>query len=194
MNLVIVISFVASFIFSWLISQCLFVNAEIFGRNKKAYSERVRLHKKGVPRLGGMAIYGAFYLTLSLIYIFAREYFQDYHMKFVGIFLASTLIMICGLYDDLIRRLGYRVKFLLQILAILIIIAFGYNINIITNPFGGRIYIGMLGIPFIVIWMLMIMNAINLIDGLDGLACGIATIVSLSFLIIVFYQGDIFLQ
>ncbi|OGW75106.1 MAG: hypothetical protein A2Z72_05700 [Omnitrophica bacterium RBG_13_46_9] len=180
-------SFLVSHLFSWYLLK----NSDRFRIGKRIYSERVRLHKKGVPRLGGLAIYAAFYATLLFFYVFRKDYFRGYEIKIVGVFLSSTLIMACGLYDDLIKRLNYKTKFTIQILAILIIIAFGYNVNTITNPFDGKIHIGVLGIPVLVTWLLMIMNAINLIDGLDGLACGISIIVCYSFFVIGAYRNTV---
>jgi len=179
-----------SFFLSSTLSYVAIRNAEKFRWGKRVYSERVRLHKKGVPRLGGLVIYISFYSTLLFFYIFKKDYFQNYQIKIIGILLASTLIAACGLYDDLIKRLSYKVKFSVQILAILVI-AFIYKVTVITNPFNGTIYIGILGVPFVVLWMAMIMNAMNLIDGLDGLACGIFTIACFSFLTIEIYHGHL---
>ncbi|NQU95350.1 MAG: undecaprenyl/decaprenyl-phosphate alpha-N-acetylglucosaminyl 1-phosphate transferase [Candidatus Omnitrophica bacterium] len=159
---------------------------------KRVYAERIRLHEKGVPRLGGLALYLAFYAVLLSFYIFKRDILQEYDTKLLGIFLASTILIICGLYDDLVKRLSYKIKFALQFLAAIIVIVFGYNINILTNPFNGEIYIGILGIPLLILWMVMIMNAINLMDGLDGLAGGISIIVFFSFFVIGFYRGNVF--
>ncbi|MFH1593447.1 MAG: MraY family glycosyltransferase [Candidatus Omnitrophota bacterium] len=183
-----------SFLASYLLSSCLFNNADKIRVGKRAYSERVRLHRKGVPRLGGLVLCGAFYLTFLLLFILRRDVFRSYEMKFIGIFLASIVIVGCGLYDDLVSRLNYKTKFILQILAGVIIIIFGYRINILTNPFDGKIYIGILGIPIVIIWMLTVINSINLIDGLDGLACGITTIVCLSLCAIEFSKSNLFLS
>ena len=186
-------SLTISFVISMLLSRYLYKNADRFSRNRKIYKERVKLHGKGVPRLGGISVYCACYLTLLILYITKRAYFRHYELKFLGIFLASTLLMAYGVYDDLIRRISYRIKFAIQILAALIIIACGYQVSVVTNPLNGEIYIGLfLGTIFVVLWMLIIMNSINLIDGLDGLACGISIIVCFSFFVIDSYRGAIF--
>lgn len=181
-----------SFAVSSVISRYLFRNANKLHVGKRAYSERVRLHKKGIPRLGGLAIYTAFCVTVLLFYFFKKEYFKYYETKLLGVFLASGLIVACGLYDDLVKRLSYKIKFIVQILAIVIVIIFGYRINVITNPFDGKIFIGILGIPLIILWILAVMNSINLIDGLDGLACGVSAIVCLVFIVIGISQQHIF--
>jgi UDP-GlcNAc:undecaprenyl-phosphate GlcNAc-1-phosphate transferase len=183
---------ICSFVLAYVISYVLLRNSDKFRKGRRIYSERVRLHKKGVPRLGGLAIYLAFFITLFMFYIFKRSLLKGYEVKIAGIFLASTLTVLCGLYDDLVRRLSYKIKFTIQILAVSIIAFFGYRISVITNPFDGLIYIGSLGIVFVIIWMITIMNAINLIDGLDGLACGVSVIVCMSFLIMAYRQGHVF--
>ncbi|MFH1868874.1 MAG: MraY family glycosyltransferase [Candidatus Omnitrophota bacterium] len=193
MILAVIFCGIFSFIVSYALSQWLLKNAGIFSKGRRVFAERVRLHKKGVPRLGGIAIFGSFYATLLLIFIFKRDLFYNREIKLVGVFLASAIIVATGIYDDLIKRLGYKVKFALQILAVIVVIIFGYNIKIITNPLGGEIYVGFLGPIFVLLWMLAVINAINLIDGLDGLACGIATVACASFFIIALSQNNIFL-
>lgn len=193
MILIVASSFVASFAVSYLFSYYLFNNANKIHRGKRVYAERIRLHRKGVPRLGGIAVYCACYITLLIFWIFRRSYFQGNELNFLAIFLGSTLIMATGLRDDLFKRLNYKIKFSLQILAVVIIIAFGYNVDTITNPFGGHIYIGKLGMILAICWIMGITNAINLIDGLDGLACGISIMAFFSFLIVGFHQGNLFL-
>lgn len=190
---IIAYSVLVGFITSWIFSRYLLKNANKLRMGKRVYAERVRLHGKGVPRLGGLAIYLAFCITLLSFFIFKRDLLQNYDTKLLGIFLAATVLVACGLYDDLIKRLSYKIKFTLQFLAIMIVVIFGYNINVITNPFNGSIHIGILGVPIIAIWLVMIMNAINLMDGLDGLACGISIMTCLGFFVIGLYQSNIFL-
>ena len=181
-----------SFLISFLLCRYLLANADKFRKGRRVYSERIKLHTKGVPRLGGIAIYGAFFITLLYFYLIKKIHFQDYNIKLLGILLASTSIMAVGLYDDLVKRLSYKIKFASQILAVIIVIILGYNVEIITNPLGGNIHIGVSGILFVLLWILAITNAMNLIDGLDGLACGISAIVGLSFFIVALHQDNIF--
>jgi len=183
---------VFAYLMSYALSNFLLQNADKFRMGKRVYSERVRLHKKGVPRLGGLAIYVSFFCTFLLVFFFKKSQLADYLPKIIGIFVGSTIILVCGMYDDLIRRLSYKVKFSAQIVAILCVIVAGYNINIITNPFDGKIYVGLFGIVFVIFWTLMVMNAVNLMDGLDGLACGISTLVCIGFFVMEFYSGSIF--
>ena len=179
-----------SFIVSYVCSYFLLRNSDKLKWGKKAYIERVKLHKKGVPRLGGIVLYIAFFFTLLTMVLLKKSFFDLSTTKLAGIFIGSTIILIVGVYDDLVKRLGYRIKFLSQILAIAIVAASGYNISIITNPFGGQIYVGVFGIFFVILFMLTIINAVNLIDGLDGLACGVTLIAVIGFFIIGLTQSQ----
>jgi len=107
----------------------------------------------------------------------------------LGIAIGSFLILIEGIYDD-IKGANYVKKFGFQITASLVVIYFGYKITFISNPFGDNLYLGIFSIPVTILWITGITNAINLIDGLDGLAAGIGAIVSLTFVVIAYKLGD----
>lgn len=133
-----------------------------------------RLHKKPIPRLGGLAIFLSF-LIVSICYVGRQEDLD-------GILIGATIIVIMGIIDDK-KELKPKVKLIFQILASLILIAFGIKVNYITIPLlpgTGSFYVGWLGIPITVLWVVGITNAVNLIDGLDGLACGVCSIAALS--------------
>lgn len=136
-----------------------------------------KVHSKLMPRMGGVAIFGAYGLTYASI-----VHFTDYVSTNVGyaIFFGGLIVVIVGVIDD-IFELPPKLKLLGQILAALVPIYFGLEINRITIPFlEDRIELGWLGIPITIFWILAITNAINLIDGLDGLAAGISSIAGLA--------------
>jgi UDP-GlcNAc:undecaprenyl-phosphate GlcNAc-1-phosphate transferase len=91
----------------------------------------------------------------------------------------SIIIVVLGVIDDL-RPLGAKIKFLVQIAVALGAIHFGFLVDHITLPWGASIDLGGLAIPLTVLWIVGITNAFNLIDGLDGLACGVAVIASVT--------------
>lgn len=133
-----------------------------------------RIHKRPIPRMGGFAIYISF-LVCSLL-------FSDFDKHVIGIIAGGTIIVIMGMLDD-IKSLRPVQKLIFQIAAALILVVFDVSVKSITVPFftkGGSISIGYLGIPLTVLWVVGITNAINLIDGLDGLACGVGLIASLT--------------
>ena len=79
--------------------------------------------------------------------------------------------------DDL-WNLSYRWKFSAQILGAVFVWYCGFRIDILTHPLGGQIELGVLSLPLTVLWIVGITNAVNLIDGLDGLAAGVALIIT----------------
>lgn len=143
-----------------------------------------RVHTKPIPRMGGLAIYIAFILCMFM--------FSDIEMKkLIGIFLGSTMLVIMGMIDD-VKPLRASLKFGIQILAALVLVYFGFRIEFLTNFFrnSGYIFFDGLSIPITVIWIVGITNTINLVDGLDGLATGIATIAALTFAYVSYSTGN----
>ena len=138
-----------------------------------------RMHRHPIPRMGGLAIFMGFFFSV-LIFIDLTEPLR-------GMLLGSVIIVVLGIFDD-IYALGAKFKFLVQIIAALFAVLSGNIITIISNPniFSSQLYweLGILAIPFSVIWICAITNAVNLIDGLDGLACGVSAISSMTLLVI----------
>ena len=104
-----------------------------------------------------------------------------------GMLLGAVIIVVLGIFDD-IYALPAKPKFLVQIAAALIAVMAGNRIEVLSNP---NIFsenpvwqLGVLSIPITVIWIVAITNAVNLIDGLDGLACGVSTISAATMLVI----------
>ena len=139
-----------------------------------------KIHKKPVPRLGGLAIYFGFLVGIFTAVIAA--YFLaiklNYHAIF-GIISSGTIVLILGFLDDTMELMPW-VKFLVQIIAASIAIYFGAVIGFISNPFSGLIVLGAWSVPITLFWVVGMTNAINLIDGLDGLASGVTAIASIA--------------
>lgn len=91
---------------------------------------------------------------------------------FVGLTVAALPVLVLGIVDDL-RRVSPWTKLAVQALAAGTLFAAGFGMPVLTNPFGPPIETGALNLPLTVAWILVVMNAINLIDGLDGLAAGV---------------------
>ena len=147
-----------------------------------------RMHKKPVPRLGGLAIFLGFMVSMLL---FVRI---DHQLK--GILLGASIIVVLGVVDDM-SPLRATFKFCVQIVAALVAVFHGVVIEILSNPnvFAENPYweLNWLSIPITVLWIVGITNAVNLIDGLDGLACGVSTISAVSMLVIALLvsEGDV---
>lgn len=131
------------------------------------------VHQDIVPKLGGIGIFAAYLAGFMLIMLSAGQQFETLVREGIIFLIGGSLILIVGIYDD-IKEINYYHKLLLQVIAALIVILSGYKISIIINPFGGVISLGIFSVPFTLLWIVGITNAINLIDGLDGLAAGIS--------------------
>lgn len=146
-----------------------------------------RMHKKPIPRLGGLAIYLAF-VVVSLV-------LGDWTVQNLTILLGSAVIVVLGIFDDR-NALGAKFKFCIQLIAAAIPVIFGnLRIELITNPnvFSDYLYLefGALSIPITIIWIVAITNAVNLIDGLDGLAVGVSSIACITMLAVSLLIGEV---
>ncbi len=140
-----------------------------------------RMHKKPIPRMGGLAVFLGFFLTSLL--------FAQISDTLMAIWLGGLIIVCMGVLDD-VFGLHPIVKFLIQIAAALTVIAQGLTIEFIRL---GSYYVifDQAAIPITVLWIVGLTNAMNLIDGLDGLSGGIAAISSASLAVVMFLQGDL---
>lgn len=136
-----------------------------------------KIHNRIVTRFGGLAIYAGFIFAMINVFLFNSRIDQQDFLGYMALIIASTLILLLGLFDD-VKGANAFIKFSVQILAAWILIQAGFIVKYISNPFGDSIVLGIFAIPFTILWLIGITNAINLIDGLDGLAAGIVFIVS----------------
>ena len=138
-----------------------------------------RMHDHPIPRMGGLAIFFGFILSVLI--------FLPLTKQLRGMLMGGVIIVILGIFDD-IYALPAKPKFLVQIVAALFAVMAGTRIYILSNIniFSSEPYweLGWLSIPISVLWIVAITNAVNLIDGLDGLACGVSTISSMTLLVI----------
>lgn len=142
-----------------------------------------KIHKHVTPRIGGLGIFlGA---ALGLLYL------QPEHIHLTGISLGALVIVITGLLDD---RLDIRpiIKLTGQLVAASFLISSGLIIEKVTLPFFGMIELGAFSVLITFLWVVGITNAINLIDGLDGLASGVSTIALSSMFVMALIDLQIF--
>ena len=140
-----------------------------------------RMHHVPIPRLGGLAIFIGFIVSI-LLFVDVR---RDAQMQ--SILLGAVVIVVLGVVDD-IMALPAMFKFVVQIAAALIPALNGVVIQAFSNPniFSDNLYwvLGKLSSPFTVLWIVAITNSVNLIDGLDGLANGVSAISATTMLVI----------
>ena len=136
-----------------------------------------RVHTGKIPRLGGGAIFIAF--LLPIVFSLTRGVWDSFHDKMVAILVASTIVFFIGIYDDL-KGATIRNKLFAEVLAAAIIYFWGIRISVLSNPFGAPLALGWLSLPVTVLWIIIVTNAVNLIDCLDGLAAGTGILISLA--------------
>ena len=138
-----------------------------------------RMHHHPIPRMGGLAIFLAF---LASVLIFA---YPEIDREIRGILLGAVIIVILGVLDDIIT-LHAGLKFVVQILAAVLVVLHGCRIE----HFMGLHLADWLSYPVSVVWIVAITNAVNFIDGLDGLAAGVSAISAGAMLVVALLVGD----
>lgn len=136
-----------------------------------------RIHDRPVPRLGGVAVVIAMAVGLFASILFGGSQGQDFGRQssfLIGLFLGGGVLFTVGLFDDL-KGLSAFSKLGFQSIAAVIVYVFGFRIELLSLGFG-EIHIGWLSLPLTVLWIVGVTNAFNLIDGLDGLATGVALV------------------
>jgi UDP-GlcNAc:undecaprenyl-phosphate/decaprenyl-phosphate GlcNAc-1-phosphate transferase len=135
------------------------------------------LHKRPLPRMGGVAIFLAFLLSIGIAGLVSwwnpRLSFGFSSKAMLTILVPGFLIFLLGLYDDL-HPVGPYFKVLVQVLAGAVLFAGGLRILDLPVLFSGYHFSWFVSLPLTILWVLGITNAFNLIDGLDGLAAGSA--------------------
>lgn len=139
-------------------------------------STAVKTHKQPVPYLGGLAIFIAFIVSMVLIRLCTSFPSGTLH-SLRGILAGGAIMCIVGLLDDMLPHgLHYRTKFVVQIVAALLVILFGIRIRFVNPPW--------LAYLLTVVWIVGVTNAFNLIDIMDGLASGVAIVATMAFVFI----------
>lgn len=197
-----IVSLVAVFIFTPFVSRL----AKLAGALD--YPGGRRIHTRVVPRWGGVAIFLGVVSGLAILFIFPQfQKFLSYQhevtfnkkiievlaigKQFWGILIGGTIVLILGMVDDK-KNLPAIIKLLIQIIAVLTVMYYGIAVPGLVLPWGKHFIRFPLLISqiFTVIWLLIFMNSINFIDGLDGLASGVVAIAAATFLAVAILQGD----
>ncbi|OQX85004.1 MAG: hypothetical protein B6D63_03300 [Candidatus Latescibacteria bacterium 4484_7] len=131
-------------------------------------------HSIPKPRLGGIAIAAAFYITVSTAFIVGHVVIVG-SSAMLGLLGGAGVLLLMGVVDD-VRGIGAIPKLLFQIAAASVAVTAGAVLKEITIPLIGTLNLGAFGIPFTILWIVAIINFYNFIDGIDGLAAGVAVI------------------
>ncbi|EKE03164.1 MAG: hypothetical protein ACD_20C00238G0004 [uncultured bacterium] len=143
-----------------------------------------KIHKYPIPRLGGVAIWLCTLLTFAILVLLSWDYPHGNGLS--GILVGGSIIFLLGLVDD-IYNLSPKFKLFIQVGAALVAFLLGVKIEFLSNPFGTPIILGMLSLPITLLWIVGISNAMNFIDGVDGLAGGVSVISAVTLGVVAIY-------
>lgn len=148
-----------------------------------------KLHRHPIALGGGVAVFATVFLAFAGIVLCDRQFGQFelgyIDMQWYGLFLCTAAMLLVGLVDDVLTLRG-RQKLLLQILIISVLVGSGTVFDVI-GIFGFEFELGPFAIPLTVLWLLVAVNALNLIDGADGVATTVGFFVSFGLGILSFY-------
>jgi UDP-GlcNAc:undecaprenyl-phosphate GlcNAc-1-phosphate transferase len=161
-------------------------------RNWVALPDERKMHTVATPDVGGIAMFAGVVVALGLAWQMDRfsPLFRG-NSEPRGILLAALLILVIGVIDD-VRELSAPARVLATVGAAMILVQSGVTMFYFRIPFFGVIQLSSDWVPIVtVVWLLGMVQAINLIDGLDGLAAGIVAIGSTAFFIYSFHLSDL---
>ncbi|MFC5700908.1 glycosyltransferase family 4 protein [Cohnella faecalis] len=153
-----------------------------------------KVHTRIMPRMGGLAIFASFTVViLALLPFIPNNMMLSHNRNLIAAMLTGgTIIVLLGALDDRFE-LSAKLKLLVQIAAACVVVfGFDVKVNILNIPFGSAMQpLGeWLSIPLTIFWIVGVTNAINLIDGLDGLAAGVSGIAITSILVMGILTGN----
>ena len=183
------------FLFAVSLGMVIIPRILVISHKKRLYDvpDARKVHTMPVPRLGGLSFFPVILMSMFLVIGF-RLYFWDmdtsslsFNMlyEYLFLFVGMTLLYLVGVCDDLVG-VGYRYKFAVQIAAAFLLVLSGNWFDSFGGLFGIYSVPVWMGMPFTVFIVVYITNAINLIDGIDGLASGLCCI-ALSVLSVIFF-------
>lgn len=151
-----------------------------------------KVHAGFIPRMGGAAFVCGFACAVSLN-LLSGDVGVASPISLIGVASGLLMIVVVGVYDD-VFGVGSVGKLLVQLAASIVIIASGLSINGLSIPLVGYVELGVWAYPITILWLVGLTNAVNLLDGLDGLAGGVSAIVAGVFLVIGAVDGDALLM
>jgi len=136
-----------------------------------------KIHEEAIPNLGGIVIFFGFLLSLLLV--------VSIEGQVKALLIGGVIILLLGVVDDIVN-LSPKHKFIIQMIPALIVVVYSSDLinSFIVNQLKSLDLLGYLLYPILIFWIVGITNSINLIDGLDGLACGVSLIALVAFLIL----------
>ena len=193
----IILLLIAGFLFAIIFGMIIIPRILVISHKKQLYDipDARKVHTDPVPRLGGLSFFPVILISLFLV-VGIRLSFWGMELgnlsfsmlnEYMFLFVGMTLLYLVGVCDDLIG-VGYRYKFVIQILSALLLIVSGNWFHSLGGLLGIYEVPVWIGVPFTVFVVVYITNAINLIDGIDGLASGLCCIALFVLSVIFFNQ------
>ncbi len=178
----ILLSFVSAFVLAFALTPAVKRLAVKIGAIDVPKDNR-RMHKEAIPLIGGLAIFLGF-LFSTLVYVPLAP-------EIIGMIMGAVIMVVLGIFDDK-YDLDAKLKLAVQIAAAAVPVCMGVRIERIILPFleSNGFEFGWLSYPVTILWIVALTNAVNLIDGLDGLAAGVSAIASLSVFCVALMQGE----
>jgi UDP-GlcNAc:undecaprenyl-phosphate/decaprenyl-phosphate GlcNAc-1-phosphate transferase len=182
------LSFLAALLFTWLARELALrlglVDAPVGGR---------KIHQRPIPRTGGIAVAAAFFLPLLGLTLYNNDIstalLRDVALL-KGLLVGAGIILAVGIVDD-IKNTPAILKLVGQIAVGLALWWAGIRIEVLTIPFAGVVHLGVLSLPLSVFWVVLVVNALNLIDGMDGLASGVAVLAGGTLFVMSVVEGNV---
>jgi UDP-GlcNAc:undecaprenyl-phosphate GlcNAc-1-phosphate transferase len=182
------LAFFAGIAFTWLIR-----NLAI---RWKLYDEPAggrKIHQRPIPRLGGIAVALACFLPIIGLAIWSNDISTALFSEpglLIALTVGGALVLTLGIYDDL-KGSGALIKLIGQVTAAMVVFHAGIQINVISVPFMSPLVLGVWAFPVTIFWIVLVTNALNLIDGLDGLAAGVAVLAGTTLFVMSLVEGNV---
>jgi UDP-GlcNAc:undecaprenyl-phosphate/decaprenyl-phosphate GlcNAc-1-phosphate transferase len=148
-----------------------------------------KIHSQPIPRLGGVAIFVSFLVALGCLGAFGQLTDLIFTRGNLGLIAGGTLMFLLGLLDDLVNLSPY-VKLAGQFLASIVAFGMGVSVDALDLPGSMLLVLNALSFPVTVLWLVGISNAVNFIDGIDGLAGGVGVLSSLTMVVVALFTGQ----
>ena len=148
-----------------------------------------KIHAQPIPRLGGVAIFVSFLVALGCLGALGQLTDLIFSRGNLGLIAGGTLMFLLGLLDDLVNLSPY-VKLAGQFLASIVAFGMGVSVDALDLPGSMLLVLNALSFPVTVLWLVGISNAVNFIDGIDGLAGGVGVLSSLTMVVVALFTGQ----
>lgn len=155
---------------------------------------QLKCHRRATPTLGGLPLFAALLIGVVVSFAptrnlwYAGAYPPAWNVQLGSLLVGSLVILAVGISDDL-RGIMPRTKLLFQMLSAVVLVGGGLIVRRVDFFGVFEIPLGVLGVPFTLFWLIGSCNAFNFIDGMDGLASGIGTVIAMVLAVLGFFTG-----